>query len=158
VNPNNPNSKPDMAEVQTAGSALHLSVHILNASTEGEIDSTFATLARQGIEALVIGTDPFFFSLRDQIVALAARHVVPTIYNLREYTDAGGLISYGASLSDNYRQTGIYVGRILKGATPGDLPVVQPTTFGLVINLKTAKALGLDPPISLLARTDEVIE
>jgi putative tryptophan/tyrosine transport system substrate-binding protein len=158
VNPTNPNSNPDIVEVQTAARALHLDVHILNASTEREIVSTFATLARERIEALVIGTDPFFFSLRDQIVLLAARHAVPTIYNLREYTDAGGLISYGTSLSENYRQTGIYVGKILKGASPGDLPVVQPTTFGLVINLKTAKTLGLDPPISLLARTDEVIE
>ena len=158
VNPSNPNSNPDIVEVQTAARALQWNVHILNASTEQEIGSTFATLSRERIEALIIGTDPFFFSLRDQIVALAARHAVPTIYNLREYTDAGGLISYGASLADNYRQTGIYVGKILKGARPGDLPVVQPTTFGLVINLKTAKALGLDPPVSLLARTDEVIE
>jgi putative ABC transport system substrate-binding protein len=107
VNPSNPNSKPDIAEVQTAGRALQWDVHILNASTEGEIGSTFASLARERIEALMIGTDPFFFSLRDQIVALAARHAVPTIYNLREYTDAGGLISYGASLADNYRQTGL---------------------------------------------------
>jgi putative tryptophan/tyrosine transport system substrate-binding protein len=158
VNPSNPNSKPDIAEVQTAARALKCDVHILNASTESEIGATFTTLARERVAALIVGTDPFFFSLRDQIVALAARYAVPTIYNLREYTDAGGLISYGASLADNYRQTGIYVGKILKGASPSDLPVVQPTIFGLVVNLKTAKALGLDPPISLLARTDEVIE
>jgi putative tryptophan/tyrosine transport system substrate-binding protein len=158
VNPTNPNSNPDIVEVQTAARVLQLDIHILNASTEREIVSTFATLVRERIEALVIGTDPFFFSLRDQIVDLAARHAVPTIYNLREYTDAGGLISYGTSLSDNYRQTGIYVGRILKGASPGDLPVVQPTTFRLVINLKTAKTLGLDPPTSLLAFTDDLIE
>jgi putative tryptophan/tyrosine transport system substrate-binding protein len=158
VNPSNPNAQPDVAEVQAAARALRWDLHILNASTERDIDSVLATLARQQIEALLIGTDPFFFGLRDQLVALAARQAVPTIYNLREYAEAGGLISYGASLSDNYRQTGIYVGKILKGANPADLPVMQPTTFGLVVNLKTAKALGLDIPVTVLARTDEVIE
>jgi putative tryptophan/tyrosine transport system substrate-binding protein len=152
VNPTNPNAEPDVADVQTAAHTLRWDLHILNA------ESAFATLSRQRIHALLIGTDPFFFSLRDQLVALAAREAVPTIYNLREYAEAGGLLSYGASLADSYRQTGSYVGKILSGAKPTNLPVVQPAKFDTAINLRTAKSLGLDVPTSILLRADEVIE
>jgi ABC-type uncharacterized transport system substrate-binding protein len=158
VNPSNPNAEPDVADVQTAARTLRWDLHILNASTERDIDLAFATLAPQRIEALVIATDPFLFGLRDKLVALAARQAVPAIYVLREYAEAGGLISYGASLSDNYRLTGSYVGKLLRGAKPTDLPVMQPTKFDLVINLKTAKTLGLTVPQNLLVAADEVIE
>jgi putative tryptophan/tyrosine transport system substrate-binding protein len=158
VNPSTPSAEPDVADVQTAARTLRWDLHILNASTERDIDLAFATLAPQRIEALVIATDPFLFSLRDKLVALAARQGVPAIYVLREYAEAGGLISYGASLSDTYRLNGSYVGKMLRGAKPTDLPVVQPTKFDLVINLKTAKTLGLTVPQNLLVAADEIIE
>jgi putative tryptophan/tyrosine transport system substrate-binding protein len=144
--------------VETAARAMGLEIKILNASTSREIDSAFATFVRERPDALFVSSGPFFTTRRLQLAQWAARHAVPAIYAGREYAVAGGLISYGASLPDAYRQAGVYTGRILKGAQPADLPVLQSTKLELVINLQTARMLGLDVPPSLLARADEVIE
>jgi len=156
INPNNSAIGPNIASTREAAGVRGLQLEILKAGAEGEIDAVFASLV-QHVDALVVG-DPLFNSRREQIVALAARYRVPAIYNGREYVAAGGLISYGANFAAPYHQIGIYAGRILKGAKPADLPVQQPTTFELVVNLKTAKTLGLAIPPSILARADEVIE
>ena len=145
-------------DVQEAARSKGVQLPILKASIESEIDAAFASLVQLQAGALVVAGDAFFTSRRDQLAALASRHAVPAIYNSREFAVAGGLISYGTSLAGIWRQVGIYAGKILKGAKPADLPVQQPTTFELVVNLKTAKALGLTVPPSILARADEVIE
>jgi len=158
VNPNNSGTDAMIRDVETAARAKGMQLHILRAGAESEIDTAFATFVRLHPDALVVGADPLFSSFRERVVELASRHAVPTIFQWREFAASGGLISYGPSIVAAYRQVGIYAGNILKGANPGDLPVQQPTKFELVINLKTAKALGLTVPQSLLARADEVIE
>ena len=159
VNPSNsPYTEYETNEVRNAAGSLGLQLHILNASTIGEIDTAFATFARVRDGALLISGESFFVSRREQLVALAARLAVPTMYPLSEFATAGGLISYGFSVPDTYRQIGVYTGRILKGEKPADLPVQQATKIELIINLKTARSLGLDVPPTLLARADEVIE
>jgi putative ABC transport system substrate-binding protein len=147
-----------MKDVETAARAMGLQIQVLNASTSGEIDAAFATFVGGRPDALLLGTSAFFLSRRLQLAHLATRHAVPAGYPLRDYADVGGLISYGASLRDAFRQVGVYCGRILKGAKPADLPVVQSSKFELVINHQTARTLGLTVPPSLLARADEVIE
>jgi putative ABC transport system substrate-binding protein len=154
----NPNFLPTERVMPEAARAKGLHLYVLKASTEIEIDAAFATLVQRQAGALVVNPDAYFFIRREQIVALAAYLSVPAIYDLREFVTTGGLISYGPSLMAVFRQIGIYAGRVLKGAKPADLPVVQPTTFELVINLKTAKALGLTIPPSIVSRADEVIE
>ena len=158
MNPTNPSAERIAREAEEAVQAQRRQLHILTVASETEIDNAFAELVKRGTGALFIGGDAFLNSRREQLVALAARHAVPTIYSLSEAATAGGLISYGPSRKAIYRQLGIYTGRILKGEKPGDLPVQQPTKFELVINLKTAKALGLTVPPTILARADELIE
>jgi putative ABC transport system substrate-binding protein len=159
VNPKSPNAERIIRDLEEAARAKGLQLHILTASTESEIDTAFDALVQLRAGALVLHADPFFFnSRREQLMALAARHAIPMISGSREFTAAGGLISYAARSTALYRQVGIYVGRILKGAKPADLPVQQPTTFELVVNLKTAQALGLTVPPFLFAQAEEVIE
>jgi len=158
VNPNTPLTEPETKGVREAARSLGLQLHVLDASTEGEIDAAFGKLIELRAGALVVSVDPFLTSQRAQIVALAARHAVPAIYGVREFATAGGLMSYGTDLADVYRQVGIYAGKILKGAKPADLPVQRVVRVEFVINLKTAKTLGLTFPITLLGRADEVVE
>jgi putative ABC transport system substrate-binding protein len=158
VNPNNPQTERVMRDVLEAARAKGLQLSVFKASTESEIDTAFAALVELHVGALVVQADAVFLNRRDQFAAQASRHAIPAIYANREYAASGGLISYGASLTSDYRQAGIYVGRVLKDEKPADLPVQQPTKFEMVINMKTAKALGLTVPQSILARADEVIE
>jgi putative ABC transport system substrate-binding protein len=158
VNPAYPSAEIQSSGMQAAARTLGVQLHILRASNERDIDDAFATLAQLRAGAFVISSDPFFNSRAEQFAALALRHAVPTIFQYREFAAAGGLMSYGGSIIDSYRQAGVYTGRILKGEKPADLPVQQSTKVELIINLKTAKALGLEVPRTLIARADEVIE
>jgi putative ABC transport system substrate-binding protein len=158
VNPNFPGAKTQVKDAQEAARERGLHIQVLNAGSEHDLDTIFATLVQQRAGSLVVNPNPMFMTRREQIVALAAHHGVPTIYYAREFVVAGGLMSYGTNLVEAFRQCGIYTGRILKGEKPADLPVWQPTKFEFVINLKTAKALGLTFPPGVLAIADEVIE
>jgi putative ABC transport system substrate-binding protein len=158
VNPNNPAVEAETREVKEAARSLGFQVDVLNASTEPDINSAFVNLVKQRAGALLVATDMFFDNRRDQLVALSLRHALPAIYSRREFVDVGGLMSYGTSVADAYRQSAVYIGRILKGDKPADLPVQQAVKIELIINLRTAKALGLAFPLALLGRADEVIE
>jgi putative tryptophan/tyrosine transport system substrate-binding protein len=158
LNPSNPNVDFELSDLQSAARTMGVQLAVLRANTESGIEAAFVTLVQRRAGALLVEPDVFFLDRREQLVALAARHAIPTIYSRREYAAIGGLISYGANLADGYREAGVYVGQILKGTTPADLPVMQPTKYELAINLKTAKALGITVPLTLQARADEVIE
>ena len=158
VNPNNPNVAADVPETEAAANTLGRRLEVLTASTESDLEAAFTTMVKRQAGALVVMPDPLFFARREQLVALAARYAVPTIYPWREFAVDGGLMSYGTTIADAYRQMGIHTGKIVRGAKPADLPVVQAVKIELVINLKTAKTLNLTFPITLLGRADEVIE
>jgi putative ABC transport system substrate-binding protein len=158
MNPDNPSASAEQRDAQEAAGILGQQALVLNVKNKGDFDAAFETFIREKADALFVGTDPMLLSERDAIAALAAKHRIPTIHFDRQYAVGGGLISYGTSVSGMYRQAGVYSGQILKGANPAEMPVMQPTKFELVINLKTAKALGLDVPPSILALADEVIE
>jgi putative ABC transport system substrate-binding protein len=158
LNPKFPSAASQLRVIQEAARTIVVQLHVLRASTEPEIDTAFEAVAQHRIPALAVAADPFFVTRRDKLAALAARHAVPAMYPFREFAVAGGLMSYGIDLSEVHRLIGVYAGRILKGAKPADLPILQPTKFQLVINLKTAKALGLEVPDRVLVAADEVIE
>jgi putative ABC transport system substrate-binding protein len=159
VNPANAaNAEAVIKDATAAASAAGIRIEFVNARDSREIEAAFTTLVRNRADALLVGTDPFFYSRRLQLATLATRHTIPTVYNVREYAEAGGLLSYGTSLIEMFRQLGVYAGRILKGTKPADLPIMQATRFELVINLPTARALGIAVPPALMARADEVIE
>jgi putative ABC transport system substrate-binding protein len=158
VNQNSTQGQGQSGDVQEAARQIRQKLVVLNGGSDAGIDSAFASLAGQHVRALIVGADPFFDPRRDRLIALAAQHAMPAIYQFRDFAQAGGLVSYGASIADLYRQVGVYVGRVLNGDKPADLPVVLPSKFELAINLKTAKVLGLEIPPSLLALADEVIE
>jgi len=159
INPaNTATAEVTVRDLEAAARTIGLQIQIVNASTNGEIDAAFEKFARDRADALFVGPDPFFGSRRNQLVTLAARHAIPAAYSLRDYVDAGGLMSYGTSLLDAFRQVGVYTGRVLKGTKPADLPVQQSVKFEFIINLKTAKALGVEISPNLLSITDEVIE
>jgi putative ABC transport system substrate-binding protein len=157
VNPNNPRTEWDKTEMATSARVMRKQAIVVAAGNQNEIDMAFATLVQAGADGFIVTADPLFTSRRDQIVALAARHAIPTVYEWREFVDVGGLISYGPSFADQYRRVGVYTGEILKGIRPADLPVMLPTKIDLVVNLKTAKSLGLEVPLEVLVRADEVI-
>jgi putative ABC transport system substrate-binding protein len=157
-NPNFADAENQLRDVQEAATRLGLQLVVVRANTESDFDAAFSTIVGQRTGALLVCASPFFNVRREQLVVLAARHAMPAIFEWRDFVAAGGLMSYGTSLADAYRQVGVYAGQILRGAKPGDLPVVQSTKFELVINLSTAKALGIEVPPTLLARADEVIE
>jgi putative ABC transport system substrate-binding protein len=158
VNLKSPRAELQVREVQEPSRRLGFTLQVFNASNENELNAAFTTMAKQGVEALLVAQEPSYAGLLEKITALAARHAIPTTYGQREYVGVGGLISYDASVADSFRQMGVYVGRILKGAQPADLPILQPTKFELAINLKAARALGLTIPETLLATADEVIQ
>jgi putative ABC transport system substrate-binding protein len=158
VNPNNPAAQGQLNDIQEAARASHLRIHVSRASTDDEIVAAFEGAAQRRIRALAVSADPFFDTRRDKLVALATRFALPAIYHFREFVQAGGLVSYGIDAADAYRQVGVYVGRILRGTKPTDLPVMQASKFALVVNLKTAKALGLTIPQSWLQKADEIIQ
>jgi len=158
INPNNINAEDVTKDVTAAGAAVGVEIEVVHASNILEIDAAFASLVRKRADALVAATDSFFFNRRLQLATLATRHAIPAVFNAREFAEAGALMSYGTSLTEAWRQVGIYTGRILQGAKPADLPVVQSSKFEFVINLSTARALGIEIPPTLIARADEVIE
>jgi putative tryptophan/tyrosine transport system substrate-binding protein len=158
VNQNNPAEEPEIKDAEAAARAHGVQLHVLNITSERDIDAAFTTLLERRADALVVGSDPVFFGFSGKLIELTAHHGVPAVYYAREFAEAGGLMSYGSRQNDTYRHAGIYVGKILQGAKPADLPVMQPTKFEFVINLKTAKALGAQIPDKLLALADEVIE
>jgi putative ABC transport system substrate-binding protein len=158
TNPTYPGSDDEMAEVEAAARKMGMRAHKLTASTAGEVDTAFAAISQLRVDAFLVGADGFFITRREQLAELATRHALPGVYPFPDFPAAGGLLSYGLSLSDAYRQVGVYAGRMLKGARPADLPVMQPSKFELILNLKAAKSFGLNIPSSFQLRADEIIE